>query len=578
MTRVELSADILRHISLLSASTAPYYQLPEDEYNVKILHSDSAEHTARLIRQIADLTRRSSQVWTYSDWVDRVWLSHEMSAHERFLLSFPCLNAFSAQVMLSSAALPLLLTMPLGQLVTACPRIPLTMLKKFYQIAHLESPIADDNDLDESLRSNDVSASTIPDPVASPGYSFLVKDDLDPASGNCCSRNELSERRHVLNNSPLSLHGTMPDDIRYSRHMHNNSPWSRYEAVGDDIRMDKSHDVRPNNAQLGHHDTVGGNIRMDRSPVTRYHSNHVTQPQCRQVVRHGIDEMGNGLYAHGYDRPTDLNFLDAIQHNWSSPQTSEDSLWLALERGGSTDAIEPDVSDYQYSLSPEHTYKHSPVDIRAHGHQGLYSENHVRERGPVYRNTDQQNTSSENYTKSLLPTRDASSSLYHSQRMREGMDSKRSRNTSMDRTQMLPRRDQQANTLFQQNRQSDCGITSRIATSVVCKVGPSIGIAKPLVRTNDAETRRHQILEARALSSKRKRVPQFDELFGPTQQNHQRISKMLGEHVVPPLEPLPDTDEMSIFSNHHDDHTNKKRRLTYERVPGNKGQTKLAFN
>ena len=98
---------------------------------VDTFYSRSVKHTASLIRRLCEITRDSSRLFTRQDWIRRNWLAEECSEDERFLLGFPSLNSFSAQLMLNVLPLTTLLTASFESLKKALPWIPESILKNF---------------------------------------------------------------------------------------------------------------------------------------------------------------------------------------------------------------------------------------------------------------------------------------------------------------------------------------------------------------------------------------------------------------------------------------------------------------
>ncbi|XP_013382147.2 uncharacterized protein LOC106152947, partial [Lingula anatina] len=108
----------------------------QDKFDVQVLYSSSTVETAKLIRQVGEVTLKSTKVLSQQDWLGRSWLTHDMSTHEKFLLRFPCINSFSAQILLTVTSLSQLVLIPWPQLVTVCPWLPHKVLKQFFCLLH----------------------------------------------------------------------------------------------------------------------------------------------------------------------------------------------------------------------------------------------------------------------------------------------------------------------------------------------------------------------------------------------------------------------------------------------------------
>ncbi|XP_070564313.1 protein shortage in chiasmata 1 ortholog-like [Ptychodera flava] len=138
--RYPFSGHVTCNISYLNASVA-HFSNKTDGYEVKIVYSYSTSDTARIIREISEDSLARTTVWDKQDWITRTWLTQEISNHERFLLSFGCMNSFSAQVMLTACPLQRLMSCPLQELINICPWIPQKMIKQFHHTIHYKEDI-----------------------------------------------------------------------------------------------------------------------------------------------------------------------------------------------------------------------------------------------------------------------------------------------------------------------------------------------------------------------------------------------------------------------------------------------------
>ncbi|XP_035698397.1 uncharacterized protein LOC118431368 [Branchiostoma floridae] len=145
-TTYPFSGAVTSNLARLTAAIT--HLSPKDHgFEVKILYASSTPDAARLVREVGDRALAHTTVWAQKDWVNRTWLTEDISMHEQFLLSFPCINSFSAQVMLTAAPLYQLLTCPIQELFTLCPWIPHKVLQAFYQVAHSEPDIRTETDM-----------------------------------------------------------------------------------------------------------------------------------------------------------------------------------------------------------------------------------------------------------------------------------------------------------------------------------------------------------------------------------------------------------------------------------------------
>ncbi|CAH1775973.1 unnamed protein product [Owenia fusiformis] len=134
------------HCARLFAAVS-HFTSKQHDYEVKIFYSSSNHETATLIRQLGELTCELTRAWNRTEWLDRQWLSEEVTQHERLLLCFPCLNAFSAQILLSVSPLKSLVAMTIPALQDKCPWIPVRMLQMFHRLVNTNSGVIPNNEV-----------------------------------------------------------------------------------------------------------------------------------------------------------------------------------------------------------------------------------------------------------------------------------------------------------------------------------------------------------------------------------------------------------------------------------------------
>lgn len=105
-----------------------------DHVKCKMFYAYSSQQLSGIIRMQCDLAMGASKVWTNQQWCNRTWLSEDLSKHENFLMSYPFFNSFCVQVMLNED-LPFrsLFQMPLEELKCNFKRIPYYILKAFHK-------------------------------------------------------------------------------------------------------------------------------------------------------------------------------------------------------------------------------------------------------------------------------------------------------------------------------------------------------------------------------------------------------------------------------------------------------------
>ncbi|CAI8005909.1 Protein shortage in chiasmata 1 ortholog [Geodia barretti] len=126
------------NLARLHASVAHYsLQHGDDDYLVKIVCVSDCHEAAQLVRTISEDTRKQNEGVNDQDWSDREWIADDMEMRERFLLGFPCLNSFSALLMLRRHPLRQLLMLNLTQLQEQFPWLPLKVAKFFTEMCHV---------------------------------------------------------------------------------------------------------------------------------------------------------------------------------------------------------------------------------------------------------------------------------------------------------------------------------------------------------------------------------------------------------------------------------------------------------
>ncbi|XP_062509295.1 protein shortage in chiasmata 1 ortholog-like isoform X2 [Corticium candelabrum] len=124
-----------RNIARLLASSA-HFSPEENGFEMRLAYAFGNDETARIVREIGELAYEDTRVWQKSQWIQRSWLTEQMSLHEKFLISIPSINSLSAQVMLTAAPLRDLLSMSREELFSTCRWLPVRVLERFYETTH----------------------------------------------------------------------------------------------------------------------------------------------------------------------------------------------------------------------------------------------------------------------------------------------------------------------------------------------------------------------------------------------------------------------------------------------------------
>ncbi|CAG2207472.1 unnamed protein product [Mytilus edulis] len=119
----------------LQASLGNYVS-KHDSFETKVLTCCSAEDICSNIRKICDMERKYSEVWNKEEWTDGSWLHEHFTNEEKFLLSIPCLNSISCQVILKKMTLKDLMSCSKDNLVKTLPMFPQRIIEMLFSIIH----------------------------------------------------------------------------------------------------------------------------------------------------------------------------------------------------------------------------------------------------------------------------------------------------------------------------------------------------------------------------------------------------------------------------------------------------------
>ncbi|XP_064626577.1 protein shortage in chiasmata 1 ortholog-like [Lineus longissimus] len=117
-------------------------QVTSDQLSVQVNFVNSISGIAKMIRRIGDVSLKATSVWGKQDWVDRTWLTEQMSEHEKYLLALPWFNTLSAQILLTADTLSQLMMLSLSELIEKVPWLPEKVLKSFHNFSHRRSGIS----------------------------------------------------------------------------------------------------------------------------------------------------------------------------------------------------------------------------------------------------------------------------------------------------------------------------------------------------------------------------------------------------------------------------------------------------
>ncbi|KAK8401665.1 hypothetical protein O3P69_001056 [Scylla paramamosain] len=131
----EFRSSVMRALTRLVATCVLFHS---PEYTVSLLLAYNLHQVGELIRDLCEATRSSSPVWDPEEWTTRPWLTSQMSSHERLLLSFPCINSISAQVILTAMSLLQVLESSFSHMRNILPWIPSKVIKMLFKLVHGE--------------------------------------------------------------------------------------------------------------------------------------------------------------------------------------------------------------------------------------------------------------------------------------------------------------------------------------------------------------------------------------------------------------------------------------------------------
>ncbi|XP_052103873.1 uncharacterized protein LOC127737261 isoform X2 [Mytilus californianus] len=119
----------------LQASLGNYVS-KHDSFETKVMTCCSAEEICSNIRKICDMERTYSYVWNKEEWSDGSWLLEIVTNEEKFLLSIPCLNSISCQVILKKLTLKELMLCSKDNLMKTLPMFAQRIIEMLFSIIH----------------------------------------------------------------------------------------------------------------------------------------------------------------------------------------------------------------------------------------------------------------------------------------------------------------------------------------------------------------------------------------------------------------------------------------------------------
>eukprot|EP00062_Callorhinchus_milii_P020528 gi/632976279/ref/XP_007904708.1/ PREDICTED: uncharacterized protein C9orf84 homolog [Callorhinchus milii] len=179
---------VFHNLALIYAALVPFV-LKSEETEVKVVILPGIAQTAKVIRQIADLTLISSDRDPFI-WLDRSWLTTLPTEEEKQLVAFPSLNSLVAQLMLNKApSLLWMLSATVNELQEILREVPGKVLKLFSQITALHKLSNS-----EGPRNAQHERSTFAPPLSEPAESELYPEI---AENGHCARGELKEQKSL---------------------------------------------------------------------------------------------------------------------------------------------------------------------------------------------------------------------------------------------------------------------------------------------------------------------------------------------------------------------------------------------
>ncbi|CAE1329442.1 unnamed protein product [Acanthosepion pharaonis] len=101
-----------------------------------VLLSYEINETAVFIREISEHCLETCTVWSHQQWLERDWLTEDITKEEKFLINWPCINSFCAQLMLKSTSLKQLLLLPVEHLKHRFHWLPHHVIEIFHQVTN----------------------------------------------------------------------------------------------------------------------------------------------------------------------------------------------------------------------------------------------------------------------------------------------------------------------------------------------------------------------------------------------------------------------------------------------------------
>lgn len=518
---------------------------------MEILYSFTIKETARLVRQIGDKARVQSTVWDKMEWPKRKWLTNEASAHEEFLLSLPCMNSFSAQVMLTAAPLAELLKMSPEKLRETCPWIPPKTLSEFYKSMNWCSEL----DRDLSVYS-------------------VARPSLQTPSQSCIavqpSPHQKSLAASEVNSSPDSLVSTRSGSVEYTDYRLSDPP-----LFG--VNIQHGQETTRDHVK----DRVYHSYSQDR-PVNDW-SASVSGDRLNSI--RGVSHKDEAGHYH----PSFPDISDTLEREWrplvvrnSSSKSWKDHVESDLRRCITEEKVPHVRYDHQVTSNypvQSHHFPELPGSYRSRPEEII----HLREDYADYSTSDEDLClTASNFPTVIGPTVHSSREEFdHSEHSWDkNVFGRRYQNPRDNRIHQIP----QASLLDKDHS------SKRQAVRVLClgneasrAVPTKVGIAQPQRRVYGSTSYHRvsvpstssQVLRENAVASRHKRLSLgIEKSTNSVSRGAQQIRK--GEQEVQTKESCPDDpDEWSIFPSYL---SSKRRKLTYEKILGaESGQTKLVF-
>ncbi|KAJ8040852.1 hypothetical protein HOLleu_15271 [Holothuria leucospilota] len=349
---------VFRKITCQLYSVFTQYSKTGSQYEVKILFGCTIQELGDAIHMVCNKAEENiSSAWHKEDWIKRQCLTAQASKHEVFLMQFPSINAFTAQVLLTSAPLcKLLANYSADVLVTMAPWIPIKFLKIFEE--------------------------------------YLKKGHLLMGMTGTLSKTDWVSKDSLLDQSGFetSVATSLPEQHGQVRRL-------QFDGQAKPSYSDRSHHVNEWNVKEEPSDLVGSDFNLNDEVLSKDYISSSKSSSQQPMTRHYHQRSALDLFAVKEENPNydssvrNMQMMDVYEtRNYDQPQqcstVTADSLVTAMPTGSAAmrgqclpeltavNTVPYNTSSKLYNWGRFHPSRevtsHNSSDLSHHLHQGVH--------------------------------------------------------------------------------------------------------------------------------------------------------------------------------------------------------------